>query len=132
MLYFGYGSNMSREEIAKVELQNIFLRRVRLKNFRFVYDGFSSGRKSPVANIVESPKDVVWGGLYEITDGDLKKLDKKEGFPTIYQRDIFEVFDDNEKKWQAISYFRKDLELGNPIEAYRNIVLAGASDCQLP
>jgi gamma-glutamylcyclotransferase len=119
-------------ETEKAGLKNIFLCRAVLKNFRFVYDGFSIGRQSPVADIIESSGDVVWGGLYEITEEDLKKLDRKEGFPKSYQRNIFKVSDDNGNSQNAIAYFREGAALGEPADAYRKIVLAGAADCKLP
>ncbi len=36
--------------------------------------------------MVASPKDEVWGLVYEITRKDLKSLDRFEGYPDVYTR----------------------------------------------
>jgi len=46
----------------------------------------SRNPREDYANIVEDEDGVVEGILYEITDEDIKKLDRYEGYPQHYER----------------------------------------------
>lgn len=71
-MYYAYGSNMNHKQMKERCPDSRFLKRVYLKGYRFVYDGYSVIRKGPVANIIETKNgdDVVWGGLFEISEND--------------------------------------------------------------
>jgi gamma-glutamylcyclotransferase len=131
MFYFAYGSNMNHAEMQKRCPRSNFLGRAYLESYKFVFDGYSKYRKCPVANIVQSHQDNVWGGLYKITEEDLEALNVKEGFPKTYQRRVVEVVTDN-TNCEAITYLRNGQPLGSPNDTYRGIVIRGASDCELP
>ncbi|MCM8807877.1 MAG: gamma-glutamylcyclotransferase [Candidatus Omnitrophica bacterium] len=109
-----------------------FLKRVYLEDYRFVYDGYSSYREGAVANIIQEKGSVVWGALWEIDKYCLKKLDKYEGYPYSYNRKIVSVKDDNGKEYGAIVYYRKGEKEGKPSEKYRETILEGAKECNLP
>jgi len=64
-----------------------------LKGHKLVYDGYSSYRGGAVANIVESPCEVVYGVLYEISKSDEERLDRYEGYPKSYQKKMVKVVD---------------------------------------
>ena len=55
-----------------------FIKRALLKDFRFVYDGFSEKRAGSVANIIPSRNRTVQGGLFEINEDDLASLNGHE------------------------------------------------------
>lgn len=109
-----------------------FLRRAYLKNYKFVYDGWSTSRKSSVANIVLPDGNQVWGGLFEINEDNLSALDCYEGYPKSYNRAELDVKDDKGTTYKAIVYFRTGKDLRKPSEEYRKIILQGAQDCGLP
>jgi len=134
MYYFAYGSNMNHEQMKFRCSDSCFLQRVFLKDYKFVYDGWSNKRKGAVANIIETKKesDIVWGGLFEITTDCRKKLDKHEGYKKTYDRKVVEVEDDSKNSYAAIAYFRTGEKPGEPHEDYRKIVVEGAKDCNLP
>ena len=134
MLYFGYGSNMSHQQMKQRCPASRFIKRVRLDGFRFAYDGNSSTRGGAVANILESsaPSSLVWGGLFEINEHDLAVLDRYEGHPRSYQRRTVTVRDEQGKDYDAITYCRTGKNVGQPSEQYRVIVIEGAENCQLP
>lgn len=123
---------MDHEEMARFCQESHFLMRAYLKDYKFVYDGYSITRKGAVANIISSPGDKVWGGIYEITDSDLEVLNKKEGLPKTYQRGIFKVIDDKQVEYEAVIFSRVGQVVGRPNKIYRDIVIKGASDCRLP
>ena len=60
--YFAYGSNMNHEQMMLRCPSAIFLKRARLENHKFVYDGYSKKRNGAVANIIKSSGDIAWGG----------------------------------------------------------------------
>ena len=95
MYYFAYGSNMNLDQMRKRCSSGFkFLCRVKLKDYKFVYDGYSENRKGAVANIIKSNNDIVWGGLFEVNKDCIEKLDFYEGYPNSYNRIIVKVEDD--------------------------------------
>lgn len=131
MYCFAYGSNMNFARMKARCHGSRFICRASLKSFKFVYDG-ASKRGGAVGNIVGSNEDEVWGGLFEITDEDLRALDKYEGYPDSYDRKEYRVQDDTGNSFVAIAYLRKPKRLGEPSKSYREIVIQGAKDCGLP
>jgi gamma-glutamylcyclotransferase (GGCT)/AIG2-like uncharacterized protein YtfP len=136
MLYFAYGSNMSHVQMDERCPGNSFVGPAKLVGYKFVYDGYSGNRKGAVANIIETKdfKDIVWGGLFEISEANRDALDCYEGYSGgIYNRKEIYVHDSNYKKCKALVYYLRDgKEIGKPSEDYRNIILQGAKDCDLP
>jgi gamma-glutamylcyclotransferase (GGCT)/AIG2-like uncharacterized protein YtfP len=130
--YFAYGSNMNHKQMKERCKSAKFLCRAYLENYDFVYDGYSSSRKGAVANIIPKEKSIVWGGLWEIDEKDIKQLDRYEGYPYVYVRKEVIVKDDNNKEYRAIVYLRNPQELNNPNDEYRKIVIEGAVACGLP
>jgi len=130
--YFAYGSNMNLEQMKKRCSNARFLERAYLEGYKFVYDGYSKCRDCAVANIVKDEGGIVWGGLFGVTDDDIENLDKYEGYPHIYCKEVLEVKDDEGNNYKAIVYLRKPQQAGKPNKEYRQIVLKGAKDCNLP
>lgn len=132
MIYFAYGSNMSHNEIRQKCPHGKFLKRAYVKNHKLVFDGHSKKRDGAVANIIESEGNVVWGGLFEIIEDDLKALNHYEGYLYSYDRKTVTVNDDQGNSCEAIVYYREGATLGAPSESYRALVIEGAKDCNLP
>ncbi len=132
MYYFAYGSNMNFKQMKIRCPKAIFIKRVYLENYKFIYDGYSFYRKGAVANITPCNKTIVWGGLYEIDEECLKSLDRYEGYPSAYDREELEVKDKDENKFKAWVYLREGKTKGIPSKEYREIILEGARDCLLP
>ena len=132
MYYFAYGSNLNHKQMNCRCSDNKFITRAYSDNYKFVYDGCSSNRGGAVANILELTDNIVWGGLYEVSKSDLEKLDKREGYPNIYDRKELKVEDDQGNIYKAITYFRIGEKVGIPSNKYRKTVVNGAKDCDLP
>lgn len=132
MKYFAYGSNMNFEQMRKRCPDSKFLKRVYLEDYRFIYDKGCDWWRT-CGNIVKSKGSIVWGGLFEISDNDLKNLDEYEKYAKgLYDRKIFGVNDGYGKILKAVSYFRGTEVEAVPCEEYQNVVLEGAKDCGLP
>lgn len=132
MYYFGYGSNMKHYQMKDRCGNAIFVKRVFLKNYKFVYDGYSNSRAGSVGNVVNSNEHVVWGGLFKIDKDCLIKLDRYEGYPDCYDRKELKVIDDDGNEYMSYVYLREGRELGRPKHNYMQVILEGAKDCNLP
>lgn len=146
MKYFAYGSNLNHKQMVERCPDSKFLKRAYLDNYRLVYDGYSKRWDGAPANIVESRGDMVWGGVYSISEKDLERLDKcencnnsksKEGICSqcgedLYARKEMVFFDDNGREVRALVYFRTGREESEPSAKYLETVLCGAHDCGLP
>lgn len=131
MLYFAYGSNMNHDQMRHRCKGAKFIAKAYLENYAFVYDGYSSARYGAVANIIPEEGIVVWGGLWEIGDDDLTRLDSYEGYPFSYDRKDVVVKDEAGREYHAFLYFRKHRNPGTPSDYYRSVVIEGARDCGL-
>lgn len=146
MKYFAYGSNLSHKQMVERCPDSKFLKRACLKDYRLTYDGYSKRWDGAPGNIIESTGDIVWGGLYEISEKDLDRLDKCENCSSakgkngicsgcgedLYARKEMEFEDDQERKIKAFVYFRTGLRENKPSDKYLCTVLEGARDCGLP
>jgi gamma-glutamylcyclotransferase (GGCT)/AIG2-like uncharacterized protein YtfP len=132
MYYFAYGSNMNHKQMQARCPDSRFLKPVYLNKAGFRYDGYSTSWGGAVANIFASDKNKVWGGLFEVSDKDLASLDRYEGFPNHYGKMIVKVFDTEGNAYDAWVYFRIGEIKGEPSSKYRNVVLEGAKNCNLP
>lgn len=139
MYYFAYGSNMNLNQMAKrCEKGYTFIKKVCLKDYEFRYDGYSVHWKGAVANVINAKGKEVWGGLFEINKRCLSKLDKYEGFhgkklsSNSYNKEKMTVHDTDGKAYVAFVYFRTGEKEHNPSDDYRETVLKGAYDCDLP
>lgn len=84
MLYFAYGSNLNKERLKGRCPSAQKVAEGYLKGFKLGFQNNNSGKF--VANIIESPSDIVKGIIYHIDDVERKALDRCEGHPLVYKR----------------------------------------------
>jgi gamma-glutamylcyclotransferase len=133
ILYFAYGANMNHRHMKEKCAGSRFLKKAFLEGHKFVYDGYSDYmRRRSLANIIDHVGGVVWGALYEVEESDIKSLDASEAHPSSFEKKTATVKDEGGKKYEAIVYYRKYRELGAPSKEYRQTVIQGAKDCNLP
>ena len=132
MYYFAYGSNMSHSRMHQRCPSSKFLKRAYLRKHNLVFDGYSADWNGAVANIVESPNETAWGGVFEINEDNLAALDCYEGYPKKYNRRRVTLKEDEGKEFKAFLYYRPLKELGSPSNDYLNKIIEGARDCGLP
>ncbi|MCL4378590.1 MAG: gamma-glutamylcyclotransferase [Actinobacteria bacterium] len=134
MYYFAYGSNINKNIMESKcpdarPLKGPFF----LENVRFVYDGESAlWDDKAVANLVSIEGCTVWGVLYQIDKKDLENLDHLEEFPEKYGRSIVTVKDTEENRYSAWVYHRVGQKKGEPSAKYREVILEGACNYELP
>lgn len=62
-----------------------------LPGFKLGFTVHSVGWNAGAADVVESAGDRVWGVVFELTDEDLRALDRYEGYPDQYLRLIARI-----------------------------------------
>jgi gamma-glutamylcyclotransferase len=129
-LLFAYGSNMASSEMEAWCPEHRFLGPARLDGFKVELRRRSIRWRGGAADIVAAPGESVWGALYELADGELDRLDRKEGEGFAYRQVEVELADGR----RAVAYEVIDKE---PREVpctpeYAELVLAGARERGLP
>ncbi len=91
-LYFSYGSNMSESRMIKRGLIPTTKEVAFLDNYEFIINKRSyKNPKIGYANIIPKNGSVVEGILYEVKDDEIQKLDKFEGVPLHYYREMLNL-----------------------------------------
>ena len=124
--YFAYGSNLSHQQMAERCPESVPTCVATLYDYTLTFSGYSEFWKGGGAAITHSIGSILNGGLYEVSDADLHKLDK---FESAYRREEITVFTDKEQKIQAITYIKLEPEeFVAPSERYVLTILKGHLD----
>ncbi len=129
MYYFAYGSNLSRKQMMErcPESKPMFV--ATLPNYKLIFVGWSRQWRGGVATIKPLRGEKVLGGIYEVSEKDLKQLDSSEGYPDSYQRLKVTVFDEDGNQVEAVTYVKSGrLEETQPSKEYLAIVQQGYRD----
>jgi AIG2-like family len=84
--YFAYGANMAEGVMAAFCPGHRFLGAAELPDHRLAFTRRSIRTGTGVADVVPVPGRSAWGVLYELADGDVDALDRKEGNGWAYER----------------------------------------------
>jgi len=129
MYYFAYASNLSRRQMAERVPQARPRFSAVLPNYKLVFSGYSRNWRGAMATIQSSHGDRVLGGVYEISEGDLPKLDKYEGAPAEYIHLKVLVFPDAGPPIEAVTYIRpRALDEAKPSPEYLAVIREGYRD----
>ena len=116
-LYFAYGMNTNREEMAYRCPSAVALGKAVLPGYRFEFKSF--------ATIVPDSKEQVEGVLWTITDTDESALDMLEGYPEFYDKKTVSV-EHNNQSYIAMTYIMGPREQGYaPSDGYYSMVSEG-------
>jgi gamma-glutamylcyclotransferase len=116
-LYFAYGMNTNRDEMAYRCPGARALGKAVLPGYRFEFKSF--------ATIVPSPKETVQGVLWTITDSDESALDMLEGYPEFYDKKTVSV-EHSGQSYIAMTYIMNPREKGYaPSDGYYSMVSEG-------
>ena len=122
MLYFAYGSNLNHFQMKKRCKDSIYLKKIKLKNFRLTFRS-----KFRAADIEQRENCIVPGGLFEISKNDEKKLDVYEDYPILYKKYYFTYYN---KKVMTYTMVKKSSFMF-PTKRYLDIVKRGYKDCNI-
>lgn len=106
MYYFAYDETLDRQRMqllcpgAKAKYP------VALPNHQLIFTGWSRTWRGGTANIRPFGGERVAGGVYEISEGELRRLDKEKGYPAVHNRREVTVFTEDNEPVKAVVYFR--------------------------
>ena len=128
MLYFAYGSNLSKKQMLCRCPGNAPLGRASLPGFRLAFAGMSQRwDNGGTATIIPSEGSLVEGALYDIGPADENSLDRHEGYPNAY--DKMEIAIEGEP---AFTYYRTNADPHLPCERYIERLKTGYRDWGIP
>ena len=115
-LYIAYGSNINLEQMAHRCPNSKIVRKEMLKGYELEFRG--------VATIVPNDKSEVPILIWEIDGRDEHSLDRYEGFPNLYRKELFEIEVDGEKK-ECMAYLMNKGQISPPTSYYYNVINQG-------
>lgn len=129
MYYFAYASNLSRKQMAERCPAAKPRMIAKLPHYKLVFVGWSRKWRGGYATIRQSTGNVVAGALYEISERDLRLLDKHEDYPMTYDHLKVKVVTEDDDFVEAVTYIRNDqAEETKPSPEYLTIIREGYRD----
>lgn len=129
MYYFAYGSNLNKKQMVERCPDSKPLFRATLPNYKLAFTGWSRRWRGGVASIKPFRGEKVIGAIYEISDADLRKLDKHEGYPGEYNRLPVRVFNEDGDAVEATTYIKaRPAEETRPSPEYLTVLQQGYRD----
>ncbi len=100
-----------------------------LHNYKLVFVGWSRQWRGGVASIKPFRGERVPGAVYELSDQNLRRLDKYEGYPGAYDRLNVKLSDEYGELVEAITYIKAgQVEETRPSPEYLSIIQQGYRD----
>jgi gamma-glutamylcyclotransferase (GGCT)/AIG2-like uncharacterized protein YtfP len=126
--YFAYGSNMDMSRLSNRGVNPETRNKGTLKNWKLKFNKKASAGDWSFANIEQSEGDIVEGLVFTIKESDLKLLDKFEGAPRHYRREILEIETDREAI-KCITYIAQPEHIMEgllPVKEYMDFLIKGS------
>ena len=92
--YFAYGSNLDLSQMKRRCPSSKLISKGSLSGYRLTFNKFSSGWGGGVADVIQDQGSKVWGLIFELSDTDLERLDRYEG----YHKDWTNLYE----RWKAV------------------------------
>lgn len=138
MHYFAYASNLNRKQMAEHAPDSKPKFIATLPNFKLTFtarsgrQGAATGMTPHTASITPHRGEKVLGAVYEISEKDLKRLDRYEDYPTVYDRRKVTVWTETNEPIEAITYIKTDQSRETkPSPEYLAIIQQGYRDWQI-
>jgi gamma-glutamylcyclotransferase (GGCT)/AIG2-like uncharacterized protein YtfP len=129
LFYFAYDLHLDRGRMAACCPTAKPRFSASLPNFQLIFAGWSREWHGPVATIKRAGREKVLGGVYEIGETDLAKLDREHGFPAASDRIKVTVFKDTGEAVEAFAYMAKQAgKADKPSPDYLKIIQKGYID----
>ena len=92
--YFAYGSNLDLSQMKRRCSESRLISKGSLSGHSLTFNRFSNGWGGGVADVIQDQDSKVWGLVFEISDSDLERLDRYEG----YHKDQTSMYE----RWKAV------------------------------
>jgi len=130
MYYFAYGSNLNQRQMLERCPDSKPKFTATLHNYRLVFVGWSRRWRGGIASIRPFRGEKVLGAIYEVSEGDLKRLDRYEG--SDYHRLNVKVNNEDGEPMEAITYINtQQADEPEPSPEYLAIMRQGYKDWRL-
>jgi gamma-glutamylcyclotransferase (GGCT)/AIG2-like uncharacterized protein YtfP len=130
MYYFTYASNLNRKQMQERCPESKPRFTATLHHYRLVFVGWSRTWRGGVATIRSFRGEKVRGGIYEVSEECLKRLDKCEG--SDYQRLNVIVNNEDNEPIEAVTYINNhQAQESKPSAEYLAIIRQGYKDWRL-
>ena len=129
MYYFAYASNLSHQQMLERCPGSQPKFKARLPNYKLIFTGWSRKWRGGTATIRRLGGEQVIGGVYEITERALRKLDEHEGYPAVYDRVNVLVIPEDGDAIEAVTYIKREQsEETQPSPEYLATIRRGYKD----
>ncbi|MCP3675520.1 MAG: gamma-glutamylcyclotransferase [Gammaproteobacteria bacterium] len=134
MYHFGYGSNLSSDFVKKDLIPKAkFAMKAYLPNYEVQFPFWSEKIQAGYSGIMETPGELVYGVIYEVTEEELITLDNNIVYKDLYKRETFLVVGEDGKFHPADLYRVIDPKGPfPPSREYVEIMIKGAKELDLP
>lgn len=140
VLYFAYGSNLNWEQMRDRCPSVGVVGAALLPDHRLAFTRHSVTRGCGVADAVRDVGRKLWGVVYKISDLDVGKLDKSEGYRpgreknSYRRRECRVLLDGDKRRPLTVSTYFADPQRDppRPNQAYKDLILSGARHWHLP
>jgi len=127
--YFAYGSNLSKKQIRERCPASKPVSIVTLHHYKLVFSGWSRRWRGGIATIQPFRGERVLGAIYEVSEEDLRRLDKYQGAPDAYTRMKVGVNSDFGELIEAVTYVKAGrAEATEPSKEYLSVMQQGYRD----
>jgi gamma-glutamylcyclotransferase len=132
MNYFAYGANLNKKRMANIATASKPKFSAILPNYKLIFTGYSRTLKGGTASVKPIKGQRVSGAIYEVSEADLRKLDRDEEYPAMTNRINIIVWTDANDPVEAITYIKKEQSTDTkPSPEYLNIIREGYRDWQI-
>ena len=132
MDYFAYACNLSRQQMSERCPDSQLKFRAILPNYKLIFAGWSRKWRGGTASIKPFQGEKVVGAVYEISERDLRLLDRHEGYPTVHNRLNVLVITEDGKAIKAVTYIKREQsEETQPSREYLAVIQQGYRDWRI-
>lgn len=131
MIYFAYGSNMDLDQMRSRCPGTKVIGVGQLPHYKIAFTRWSRSWKSGTADILPERGEIVYGALYDLSQDDLKKMDKFADYPNSYIRQDVVVSCEGEQL-PALTYVARRSGVFFPSQSYIGKMVRGAVFHDIP
>jgi hypothetical protein len=132
MYYFAYATDLNRRQLAKTCPNAKPLFKAVLPNFKLIFTGWSRKTRGGTASVKPYQGEKVPGAVYELSELDLRRLDKEMNSPAERLRITALVIGDDGDSAKATFYVNKQQsEETEPSRDYLKEIQAGYREWEL-
>jgi gamma-glutamylcyclotransferase len=134
MKFFLYGDHLNPTQLKRRAPEHQFLMLGTLPEHTIKFCRWSSQWRCGLASVTPSPGEQVWGGIFEVTEEDLKLMDRFEEDvpPSAFRQVQVTVLTEAGEKIPVITYAATPIGKFKPKAHYLDWVMKGLKHWKLP